>query len=107
MKGYTLSQGALAQKVRDLRLSGASQWRRVKSSLHSQQIVGSSPGRCPGSTGCPLSVPLLSYEGPWCVVPCLWDIAHKRSLAILQKKQGSDPGGRFLLREKSKFPTVG
>ena len=69
----------------------------VAFSLHSQQIVGSSPGAALVPLNVPSVYPLLSYQRPWCVVPCLWDIAHKRSLAIFRKEQGSDPGGRFLL----------
>ena len=55
--------------------------------------AGSSPGGALAVLGPSLSVPLLSYQRPWCVVPCLWDIAHKRPLVILRKEKGSDPGG--------------
>ena len=91
----------------------------VSFSLHNLNVVGSSPGGALAVLGHPLSAPLLrqSYQRPWCVVPCLWDIAHKRYLAILRKEQSSDPGGRFLLyiyisphrfdhQRLNKFPTL-
>ena len=59
--------------------------------------MGSSLSGAVAVLGRSSSVPLLRYQRPWCVVPCLWDTAHKRSLAILRKEKGSDPGGGFLL----------
>ena len=47
-------------------------------------------GRVPAVPWCclklPSLLPLLSYQRPQCVVPCLWDMAHTRTLAILRKE---------------------
>ena len=38
------------------------------------------------------SFTLCSLQGHQFVMPCLWDIAHKKSLAPFQKERCSDPG---------------
>ena len=36
-----------------------------------------------------------SHDRLVCVVPCPWDTAPKRPLALFKKEYGSDPGGGF------------
>ena len=58
----------------------------VPSSLCNKKVVGSILDGALAVLESSLNSPFLSSQRPWCVVPCLWDIAHKRPLAILQKE---------------------
>ena len=81
--------------------SGRPSGAEVLSSLRNLKVVGSNPGGAPVPLDVSSSVPLLGEQRPWCVVPCLRDIAHERSLAIFRNEKSSDPGGGFLLSSYS------
>ena len=66
---------------------GAPQWRRGSVLASQLADCGVESRCCPGCRwDVPSVYPLLSYQWPWCVVPCLWDIAHKGPLAIFKKE---------------------
>ena len=50
------------------------------------KVVGSNPGGALAVIERSLSVTITELSKARCVVPCLWDIAQKRALAILRKE---------------------
>ena len=52
-------------------------------SLYNQKIVVFSPGGALVLLDFPS---VLSYQRQWRVVPCLWDIAQKRTLGVFRKE---------------------
>ena len=62
---------------------GASWWRRGRVVASQSEGCGVESRHCPCATGRTLSVPITGLSK---TMVCLWEIAHKRPLAILRKE---------------------